>query len=110
MLRRLAESHLRRGCEDPQSSASAGQSRYACRTIDRMMTTTRPVLTFYGRTHCEPCAEARSTLQWVLEERASRGQLVPRVVDVDVSSDADLEARYGGLVPVVAWQTRSCRW
>jgi hypothetical protein len=67
-----------------------------------MLTTTRPVLTFYGRTHCEPCSEARSTLQWVLEERASLGQVVPRVVDIDVSSDADLEARYGGLVPVVA--------
>ena len=67
-----------------------------------MQTTARPVLTFYGRQHCEPCTEARTTLQWVLEERASRGEVVPSVVDVDVSTDADLEARYGGLVPVVA--------
>jgi hypothetical protein len=66
-----------------------------------MTTTIRPVLRFYGREHCEPCAEARTALQWVLEERASRGELVPSVVDVDVSTDAGLESRYGGLVPVV---------
>lgn len=66
-----------------------------------MTTTTRPVLRFYGRASCEPCAEARTTLQWVLEERAVRGELVPSVVDIDVAADADLEARYGGLVPVV---------
>jgi hypothetical protein len=66
-----------------------------------MTTTIRPVLQFFGREHCEPCAEARRSLQWILEDRASRGELVPVVRDLDVSGVPELEARYGALVPVV---------
>jgi glutaredoxin len=62
----------------------------------------RPELLFYTRATCEPCAEARQTLQWALEERAARGELVPRVREVDVDSDSGLRERYGALVPVVA--------
>jgi len=62
----------------------------------------RPVLTFYGRATCSPCTEARKTLQWILEDRAVRGEVVPVVRDVEVSSDPDLEQRYGAFVPVVS--------
>lgn len=62
----------------------------------------RPELVFYARATCEPCAEARQTLQWALEERAARGEPVPTVRVVDVDTDPDLHARYGALVPVIA--------
>lgn len=62
----------------------------------------RPVITLYSRATCEPCAEARETLQGVLEERARSGQVVGRVVVLDVDRDPDLRARYGAFVPVVA--------
>jgi|GEM_PF-3415083 len=66
-----------------------------------MTTSHRPELLFYGRATCEPCAEARRNLQWILEERATRGDVVPRVRDLDVTGNADLEARYGPFVPVI---------
>jgi hypothetical protein len=62
----------------------------------------RPVLLFYGREHCTPCTEARHSLQGLLEERATRGEVVPVVRYVEVTGDPDLELRYGALVPVVA--------
>ncbi len=60
------------------------------------------MLLFYGREHCAPCTEARHSLQWILEERASRGDVVPVVRVVEVTGDPDLETRYGAVVPVVA--------
>ena len=66
-----------------------------------MTTPLRPVLLFYGRATCAPCTEARHSLQWILEDRAAHGDLVPVVRDLDVATDPDLERRYGGLVPVV---------
>lgn len=57
---------------------------------------------FYSRATCEPCAEARQTLQWALEERATLGETVPAVREVDVDADPALRERYGALVPVVA--------
>jgi hypothetical protein len=62
----------------------------------------RPTLTVYRRARCEACDEARVALQAVLEDRAMRGEIVPRVREVDVDADAALAARYGALVPVVA--------
>ncbi|MET0772573.1 MAG: glutaredoxin family protein [Candidatus Limnocylindrales bacterium] len=60
-----------------------------------------PELVLYSRATCEPCTEARLSLQWALEERAARGELVPIVREVDVDGDPDLRERYGALVPVV---------
>ena len=61
----------------------------------------QPTLDFYRRDGCEPCDEARSTLQAVMEDRAKRGDPNPRVRYLDVSSDSDLEARFGARVPVL---------
>lgn len=61
----------------------------------------RPVVTLYSRASCEPCAEARQSLQWAMEERAVRGEVVPLVREVDVDSDPALRDRYGAFVPVV---------
>jgi glutaredoxin len=62
----------------------------------------RPVLTLFSRAGCGPCREARDALQWVLEERAAQGEIVPLVREVDVDGSPDLRERYGALVPVVA--------
>jgi glutaredoxin len=62
----------------------------------------QPTLDFYRRDGCEPCDEARLTLQAVMEDRAKRGDPNPRVRYVDVSADSDLEARFGTRVPVLA--------
>ncbi|MBX3029264.1 MAG: glutaredoxin family protein [Chloroflexi bacterium] len=62
---------------------------------------TRPVLTFFRRAGCTPCDEARELLAWALEERAARGEVVPRIDERDVATDPDLERRYGALVPVI---------
>lgn len=68
------------------------------------MTPSSPVTTleFYRRDGCELCDEARQSLQAVLEERARRGEPVPRVREINLSVQPDLEAEYGTRIPVVA--------
>lgn len=66
------------------------------------VTSPRPVLTVYRRAQCELCDEIAVELQAALEDRARAGATVPAVDAIDVASDPDLEARYGGLVPVLA--------
>ena len=61
-----------------------------------------PVLTVYSRVGCHLCDAIRVELQTALEDRATRGERVPAVTVVDVDTDPDLQARYGGLVPVLA--------
>jgi len=61
-----------------------------------------PQLTVYGRAGCHLCAEIRGELMAALEDRAVRGDVVPAVTEIDVDTDPDLQARYGGLVPVLA--------
>ena len=61
-----------------------------------------PTLTIYRRAGCHLCDRAEDLLHGVLEERARSGQVTPHVQIEDVSSGADLEARYGERVPVLA--------
>lgn len=61
----------------------------------------QPTLDFYRRDGCEPCDDARLTLQAVMEDRAKRGDPNPRVRYLDVAADSDLEARFGAQVPVL---------
>ena len=56
-------------------------------------TTTR--LTLYGRSYCHLCDEMLAALESLRDEFG----LAIEVVDVD--SDADLEQRFGALVPVL---------
>ncbi len=60
-----------------------------------------PTLLFYRRAGCEPCDEARATLQQVLEDRVRRGDPIPSVRYVDVATDPDTEAAFGARVPVL---------
>ncbi|HVM30460.1 MAG TPA: glutaredoxin family protein [Candidatus Limnocylindrales bacterium] len=59
-------------------------------------------LEFYRRRDCAACDEARATLQQVLEDRATRGEPVPRVRYIDVDSDELLRTTHGPRVPVLA--------
>lgn len=61
----------------------------------------RPVLTVYRRAQCHLCDELTIELQAALEDRARVGAIVPAVTEIDVATDPELEARYGGLVPVL---------
>ena len=61
-----------------------------------------PVLIVYRRAQCHLCDDLRGVLHAALEDRASRGEAVPIVREVEVSTDPELESRYGGLVPVLA--------
>ena len=59
-------------------------------------------LNFYRRDGCELCDEARDALQVVLEDRVRRGEPVPRVREINLSRQPELEADYGARVPVLA--------
>lgn len=59
-------------------------------------------LSFYRRDGCELCDEARDALQFVLEDRVRRGDPIPRVREVNLSRQPELEADYGARVPVLA--------
>ena len=61
-----------------------------------------PVLTVYGRAGCHLCDEMRAELVAALQDRTTAGRPVPAVHEIDVDTDPDLQARYGGLVPVYA--------
>jgi len=61
-----------------------------------------PALHFFTRADCELCDDARAALQAVLEQRARRGDPVPRLQVVDVDREEELSLRYGARVPVVA--------
>jgi hypothetical protein len=61
-----------------------------------------PTLKFYRRAGCEPCDEARIYLQQVLEDRVRRGDPIPTVRFLDVTTSPELEASYGPRVPVLA--------
>lgn len=59
-------------------------------------------LNFYRRDGCHLCDEGRDALQLVLEERVKRGEPVPRVREINLSRQPELEADYGARVPVLA--------
>lgn len=62
----------------------------------------QPTVDFYRRDGCEPCDEARVALQQVLEERAKRGDRIPRVRYRNVEESPELESAFGPRVPVIA--------
>ncbi len=62
----------------------------------------RPTLHVYRRTDCELCDETRLLLQAALEERATRGESLPLVREVDIDTDPSLEERFGSRLPVLS--------
>lgn len=61
-----------------------------------------PVLTVYRRDGCHLCDDARALVQIELERRATRGEVVPRLREVDIDADAALHDRYYLRIPVLA--------
>lgn len=61
-----------------------------------------PRLVLYGRAACHLCDDAREMLGALLEERASRGLLLPAVEERDIDADEALQRRYALTIPVVA--------
>jgi hypothetical protein len=61
-----------------------------------------PVLTVYRRDGCHLCDEARQLVQVELERRATRGEAVPRVRELDIDTDSALHDRYHLRIPVLA--------
>ena len=64
--------------------------------------TPRPTLIVYRRPGCHLCDDAESLLRDELAQRARAGLPPLSVEHVDVSTDVDLEARYGARIPVFA--------
>lgn len=63
---------------------------------------TQPTLHLYRRTDCELCDETRLLLQSALEDRATQGERVPIVREVDIDMDPSLEEQFGSRIPVLA--------
>ena len=66
-----------------------------------MSATPLPDLVLYTRPGCGLCDETREILQGILEDRAARGQALPRLTERDISTDPDLDRRLFGVIPVV---------
>lgn len=65
-----------------------------------------PEISLYTRPGCGLCEEARSALQGILEDRATRGDAIARVNEIDITTDPDLENRYFDIIPVVEFGGR----
>jgi hypothetical protein len=61
-----------------------------------------PDLVLYTRQGCHLCDETRGILEALLQDRASRGLVAPRVVERDIDTDPALHDRYAFVIPVVA--------
>jgi glutaredoxin len=66
-----------------------------------MTTTPLPQVVLYTRPGCHLCDEARATLESLLEDRAARGHSIATVVEVDITTDPELERQNFDIIPVV---------
>jgi hypothetical protein len=60
-----------------------------------------PDLVLYARPGCSLCDEARDAIRLVIDDRRSRGLVVPEVVERDIEADPELHRRYLERIPVV---------
>ena len=60
-------------------------------------------LTLYTRPGCHLCEVALQDVRGSLETRAAAGLAVPSLVEVDISTDAELERRYLVTIPVLRY-------
>jgi hypothetical protein len=64
--------------------------------------TPRPVLTIYRSAGCHLCDDAEALLRDELAERTRSGLPIPTVERIDISADAELDARFRRRIPVFA--------
>jgi hypothetical protein len=60
-----------------------------------------PDLVLYARSGCGLCAEARTLIDALLDERRTAGLPTPRVLERDITSDPELERAFFTTIPVV---------
>ncbi len=60
-----------------------------------------PSLLLYRRDGCHLCDEARAIVDALLAERAAAGRPTVPVREVDIATDADLEAHFALTIPVL---------
>lgn len=68
---------------------------------DPSVTTPLPDLVLYARPGCHLCEEARTAIDLLLADRASRGLPVPAVVEHDIDADPDLHRLLFDRIPVI---------
>lgn len=61
-----------------------------------------PPVILYSRPGCHLCDETRATLAAIMEARLALGLATAEIVEIDITSDADLEREYFLTIPVVA--------
>jgi Glutaredoxin-like domain (DUF836) len=66
------------------------------------VTTPLPDLVLYGRPGCHLCDEARTALDALLADRATRGLPAPALREMSIDDDPALHERYRYTIPVVA--------
>ncbi len=65
------------------------------------MTAPLPDLILYSRPGCGLCRETRSLLEALLRQRATEGRAVPRLLEHDIDTDAELQRAFFLVIPVV---------
>lgn len=60
-----------------------------------------PDLLLYTRAGCSLCDEAREAIRVVAEDRAARRLIVPRIVEVDIEGNPELERPMFDRIPIV---------
>ena len=60
-----------------------------------------PDLILYVREGCHLCAEARTSITLLLDERASTGRPMPRLVERDIETDPAWQRAYFATIPVI---------
>ncbi len=66
-----------------------------------MTETPLPDLVLYGRPGCDLCDETRDVLRALLDQRRLTGRSVPTFIELDIETDAALEAALAASIPVV---------
>lgn len=60
-----------------------------------------PQILLYTRPGCHLCEDTRAALQGILEDRAALGQAIATVLEIDITTDAELERQNFDVIPVV---------
>jgi hypothetical protein len=60
-----------------------------------------PQILLYTRPGCHLCEDTRMALQGILEDRAALGQAIATVLEIDITTDPDIEHQNFDVIPVV---------
>ena len=60
-----------------------------------------PAVVLYGKPGCGLCDDARENVTALLDERAARGQVVPRLVERDITTNPAWERAFFLTIPVI---------